>query len=81
MSLHWATGKVVYIVTMLRRDQPTGAAAALPPEEVKLYAMNASLDIHPWASVEDVCKILEDKAKLPVGLPMWCSRSTREHWR
>ena len=65
LCLHWATWKAVYIVTMLRRDLPTGAPTALSPEEVKLYAMNVSLDIHPWASVEDVCKIVEDKAKLP----------------
>ena len=42
-----------------------GQAGPLPPEEVKLYAQKAAAQIHPWADLIDVCKIVDAKAKLP----------------
>lgn len=38
---------------------------APPPEEVKLYALRASSDLHPWADTGDVCSIVDAKAQLP----------------
>eukprot|EP01043_Picozoa_sp_COSAG02_P076369 COSAG02_NODE_16187_length_1106_cov_0.964250_1_plen_172_part_10 len=38
---------------------------APPPEEVKLYAQRAACDIHQWADLLDVCKIVDAKAQLP----------------
>eukprot|EP01043_Picozoa_sp_COSAG02_P025899 COSAG02_NODE_1473_length_12429_cov_3.759448_5_plen_95_part_00 len=48
---------------MLRRDQP--ADHSLPPAEVKLYAMDMTRAIHDWAHLDDICAIVEAKAKVP----------------
>ena len=49
---------------MLRTDAPVGSGAVPPPEEVKLYAQRAACDIHPWAGLLDVCRIVDAKAQL-----------------
>ena len=51
---------------MLRTDASAGAEQEkLPPEEAKLYAQRVSWKFHPWAELEDVCAIVDAKAKLP----------------
>eukprot|EP01043_Picozoa_sp_COSAG02_P067904 COSAG02_NODE_11077_length_1798_cov_2.128899_3_plen_149_part_01 len=53
--------------TMMLRGVHTEAGVAAPPpaEEVKLYAQKAAAQIHPWADLIDVCRIVDNKAKLP----------------
>ena len=50
---------------MIRRDRPRAAARVLEPEEVKLHAQKVASAIHGWAALEDVCRIVDAKAKLP----------------
>ena len=49
---------------MLRTDASAGAEQEkLPPEEVKLYAQRVSCEFHPWAELQDVCAIVDAKAR------------------
>eukprot|EP01046_Picozoa_sp_COSAG06_P118507 COSAG06_NODE_65684_length_256_cov_0.866242_1_plen_52_part_01 len=45
---------------MLRTARGRAAAAPLPPEEVKLYAQEVAANIHGWAELVDVRRIVED---------------------
>ena len=64
MCLSRTRADIALAPVMFMRNGATKNLAP-PPEEVKLYALRASSDLHPWADTGDVCSIVDAKAQLP----------------
>jgi hypothetical protein len=56
------------VAMMLRTGAPAAAGGQHAPEEVKLYAQEVAANIHGWAELVDVRRIVEDIVSKVPGL-------------